>query len=49
MTLDPKETRPQTARNADLFKQLPLQVEMAQQKTQFYKELLKGVDPYSVT
>jgi len=48
MIKDSKETRSQAARNAELFEKLPLQIALAQQKTQFYKELLKGVDPQSV-
>lgn len=45
MITDPKETRTHAARNADLFALLPVQIGLAKQKTQFYKELLSGFDP----
>jgi len=43
MIHDHKETRTHSSRNAELREQLPTQIELAKQKTSFYKELLKEV------
>jgi phenylacetate-CoA ligase len=44
MIHDSKETRTHFSRNAELNKLLPAQIELAKQKSNFYKDLLKGVN-----